>query len=422
MTTLADQLTPYWNAGGDQKPTGEGRAADFEKGVILKGPWETFADGFSEHTRRNARAMAMGGVPVALRSISPRIRIASGEELQIDEQYGDLLNRTIALTTAQVIQLVPHDGSLQSFTTHRFYTVEQQAYLNARKVFYAVWERFSGLQEDDREALKRVGQVWVPCEANRAFLISEGVPEEKVRVMPCPFLPNDTLLAQAATMQRKRNEKPTFYHIGKWEPRKEQRNILGAFLAAFRPGECSLLVKTSDKSPFFDGYPPSVAVAVSDWLADPAVQKNGWTKENVGQDVRVVQKRLSQNTLNLLHLTSDCYVTLARGEGFDMPAFDAKLVGNLMLYVPSGGPQDFAHPEDVRVEPSGFVPAHPFYRWHKGSTYLDYPFEAAVEGFRAAAKKIRNGVTAKRDLSSFSGAEVGKRMAASLRELGDIGF
>lgn len=422
MATLAEQLTPYWNAPGDQKGSTEGRAADAEKGVVLKGPWETFADGFSEHTRRNARALALGGVPVSLRSISPRIRIAVGEELQIDEQYGDLLTKSIGLTTAQVIQLVPHDGSLSGFTNHRYYSVAEQAHINSRKVFYCVWERFSGLQEDDAHALKQVGQVWVPCEANKRFIVEAGVPEEKVRVVPCPYLPNDPVLATVSSMAKRRNSRPTFYHIGKWEPRKEQRNILGAFLCAFKPGEASLLVKTSDKAPFFDGYPPSVSVAVNDWLADPRVQANGWNKDNLGNDVRLVQKRLAQNTLNLLHATSDCYVSLSRGEGFDMPAFDAKLAGNLMLYVPSGGPQDFASPEDVRVEPSGFMPAHPFYRWAKGSTYLDYPFEAAVEGFRTAAKKIAAGVDARRDLTSFSAEEVGKRMASYLRELGDVGF
>jgi len=182
------------------------------------------------------------------------------------------------------------------------------------------------------------------------------------------------------------------------------------------------MIKTSDKAPFFQGYPPSLAVSLQEWLDDPRVKANGWTMENVGKDVFAVTKRISNKQLRLLHQMSNCYVSLARGEGFDMPAFDAKLSGNLMLYTPSGGPQDFAHPEDVRVEPTGLVDAHPFYRWAKGSQYLDYDFESVVEGFKAAATKVRNGVDAKNDLSSFSAAEVGKRMAAAIRELGDLGI
>lgn len=182
------------------------------------------------------------------------------------------------------------------------------------------------------------------------------------------------------------------------------------------------MIKTSEKAPFFDGYPPNIQICLADWLADDRVKANGWSVTNVGKDVLAVTHRLSQEEVTRLHFVSDCYVTLARGEGFDMPAFDAKLMGNLMLYTPSGGPQDFAHAEDIRVESSGLVDAHPFYRWVPGSQYLDYEFEAAVEGYRKAAQKIRSGVSADRDLSAFSAEETGLKMAEALRKLGDVGF
>lgn len=421
MTTLAEQLTRFLEAGGDQQPTGEGRQADFERGLVLKGPWETYADGFAEHTRRNARALAMSGLPIALRSVSPKIRIAMGEEQEIDEQYRDLLERTVSNIEAQIIQVVPTDGSLQLLTTHKYYSVEEHRFINGRKILYTVWERMKGLQDDDLRALKSVGQVWVACQASKDFLVSEGVEEAKVRVFPCPYLPSDPMLA-IRSMDKRRASRPSFYHIGKWEPRKEQRNVLGGFLVAFKPGECVLLVKTSDKAPYFQGYPTSLAVSLQEWLDDPRVKANGWTSDNVGKDVFAVTKRISDRQIQLLHQTSDCYVTLARGEGFDMPAFDAKLAGNLMMYTPSGGPQDFSHAEDVRIEPTGLVDAHPFYRWAKGSQYLDYSFDAVVEGYRRAAQKIRDGVSACPDLSAFSADAVGKRMAEAVRELGDLGF
>lgn len=421
MTTLADQLSNYVEAGGDQRASDAGREADYQHGIVLKGPWETFGDGFSEHTRRNARALALAGVPVALRSVAPKIRIAMGEELQIDEDYKDLLQKTIAVVDAQILQLVPTDGSLSMLTAHKFYSVAEQKILNGRKVFYTVWERFAGLQDDDRRALQSVGQVWVACQASKTFLVNEGLDESKVKVFPCPYLPNDPIL-KISSEPKKRNARPTFYHIGKWEPRKEQRNILGGFLLAFKPGECVLLIKTSEKAPYFDGYPTSIAVSIEEWLSDDRVKANGWTKDNLGKDVFAVTKRLSASQMTLLHKTSDCYVTLSRGEGFDMPAFDAKMAGNLMLYTPSGGPQDFAHAEDVQVEPSGLVDAHPFYRWVKGAKYLDYDMDAVASAYRIAAKKIRDGVIAKGDLAAFSAQSVGDGMAAAIRELGDFGF
>lgn len=419
MTELADQLAPFLQVGGNQEASRDGRAADLDRAVVIKGPWETLADGFCEHTRRNARALDLAGVPVSLRSVAPKIRIAIGEELRIDEEYKDLLTRTVASVEAQIIQVVPIDGSLSTYTTHRYYPLDALKAINARLVLYCVWERFKGLQSDDLAALKAVGQVWVACNASADFLKSEGVPAEKVRVFPCPYLPSDPLLGLQG--RARRAGRPSFYHIGKWEPRKEQRNVLLGFLLAFRPGDAMLLMKTSERAPFFDGYPTSVAVALRESLADARVKSNGWSEETVGKDVFCVTSRLSQQQMTLLHKSSDCYVSLSRGEGFDMPAFDAKLAGNLMLYTPSGGPQDFAHPEDVRVEPTGLTDCHPFYKWTKGSQYLDYDIEAVVAGYRTAAQKVRDGVKSIRDLSDFSAVEVGKRMAASLAEICDVG-
>lgn len=102
----------------------------------------------------------------------------------------------------------------------------------------------------------------------------------------------------------------------------------------------------------------------------------------------------------------------------DMPALDAKLSGNLLVYTPSGGPQDFAAVEDIEVEATGRIPCHPFYRWPSGSTYLDYDIEAAVAAMREAAEAVSKRSPAPPSLRSFSSEEVGKRMLAHLMELG----
>lgn len=56
MATLAEQLAPFAEGAGNNEASKDGRSADFEKGVVLKGPWETYADGFSEHVRKIGRA------------------------------------------------------------------------------------------------------------------------------------------------------------------------------------------------------------------------------------------------------------------------------------------------------------------------------------------------------------------------------
>jgi glycosyltransferase involved in cell wall biosynthesis len=418
MTTLYEQLLPWMTGKAGADSSSAGQSADVERGVVLKGPWETFGDGFSEHTRRNARALALAGVPVALRSVSPRVRIAVDDELTIDRDYADLLHRTISTVAAQVIQIIPHEGNFTPFVTHRYYSVDELRAINSRMAFYAVWERMAGLRQDDREALALVGQVWVGCNATKAFLCSEGVDEAKVRVFGCPYLPDDPYLKLRG--RAKQPGRPRFYTIGKWEPRKDQHRMLGAFLRAFKPGQATLFVKTSARAPFFENYPHSIGASQEEWLRDDLVKAQGWTAENVGRDVIVATKHISAEAIVALHRLSDCYVSLSRGEGFDMPSFDAKLAGNLLLYTPSGGPQDFAHPNDVRVEASGLVDAHPHYNWVAGSKYLDWDLDAAVEGFRLAAARIQGKIECAPDLTAFGALEVGKRMAASLAEMGDL--
>lgn len=422
MTTIFEQMMPYKDegiqAGRGWEPSTEGRSADVARGIVLRGPWEAYADGFAEHTRRNARALAMAGAPVNLRSVTPRMRTMNEEDRKIEDEFDDVLRRTVGIIAAQIHQLVPHDGSLLKFVTHPYYSVQEMASVNAVSAFYCVWERTQGLREDDKRALDLIGQVWVGCRASRDFLCSQGIDESKIRVFGCPYLPGDPHLKLRG--RARANSRPRFYHIGKWEPRKDQHRLVGAFLCAFRPGEAMLFVKTSERAPFVRDFPISIGASTQQWLADDRVRAMGWTEQNIGRDVIVATKRISDAALVSLHERSDCYVSLSHGEGFDMPAFDAKLSGNLMLYTPSGGPQDFAHDNDIRVEPSGTIDAHSYYNWAEGSKYIDWEFDAAVDGFRRAAKAVAERVPCDSDLSAFSALEVGKGMLASLNELGQL--
>lgn len=418
--TLAQQLQRF-TEGAPQAGhiVAPGKDADHERGVLYRGPWETFADGFNEHVRRSARALAMAGAPVHLRSMNPKFRAPVGDDRKIDTDYADLLNASIRTYAMQVHQVVPLDGTLMRLTQHRHYTVEQQRHINERKVIYTVWERQNGIDPEDVKALNLVGQAWVGCEVSATMLKEAGVDEKKVRVVPCPFMPNDPHLVLAG---RARKPGPVrFYHIGKWEARKEQRYMLGAFLMAFKPGEAMLLLKTSDRAPFFDGYPVSPEVALSQWLEDERCTKNGWSAKNINRGVFLLTRQLTTEQMVELHKTGDVYLSLSRGEGMDMPGLDAKLAGNLMVYTPSGGPQGYATVEDVEIEATGLVPCHPFYNWHSSSMWIDYDVEAAAAAMREAFD-VASVRTHARPPSApeFAAATVGKRMLANLKELGDL--
>jgi glycosyltransferase involved in cell wall biosynthesis len=354
--------------------------------------------------------MASRSIPGGQLELGPeRMAIASAME--------PLLLSTISQYAVQIYQLVPSATRIQSIIGHAQMDPELLRTINRYTVLYTVWERQS-VSEKIIEPLRRAGQVWVACHDNAQMLERCGLDADKIRVVPMPFFEDDPLLALDG---RKRTAGvPRFYHIGKWEPRKQQHRILGAFLMAFSPGEAKLWLKTSAYAPKLGYYARSPEESVHRWVKDPRVQQNGWDIERVNRDVYVMKKQLPEKQIRALHKLGDVYVTLSQGEGFDMPAFDSKLAGNLMVYTPSGGPQDFCGDSDVLVPKTADVPCHPFYRWEEEATYLDYQIEDAVEAMRQAASLVREGKRVRgTSLADYEAVHVGAEMLAHLEMLLD---
>jgi len=395
------------------------RASQYERGVAFLCPWEDPFGGFPEHSRRCARALSDAGEIVQLRSVNPGLQWNEKKDhvdarAAIRSGFQDLLEATITNYSFEINQIVLDDTFLHRLIAHPFLEPEILAKVNKNRILSTVFER-DRVSAYAARALNALGQVWVANEYDREMLVSSGVNEQIARVVPLPYFDNDPLLK---LRDRKRFPGvPRFYHIGKWEPRKEHRNAIGAFMLAFEPGEAHFYIKTSTTAPDFGDYPQSPQDAVHEWLGDSRIKSKGWNLESVNRSLFFVQRLLSPSRLLQLHGTGDVYVSLSRGEGFDMPAFDAKLAGNPMLYTPSGGPQSYADDScDVVVPRSGSVPCHDFYQWGDAH-YLDYDVEAAARGFREAhARSLAGPGPAPLPPDRFRSERVGATMRDHLRE------
>ena len=412
----------------------EGVRAEHPLGVLYQGPWEEPGDGFQEHVRRVARAIQMAGCPVHLRSLLPSIRFGlSPAAEEVIEAHDDLAQASIQAYGVSVHQVVPRTELLERLMTPsqsamRILSEDDILRMNRHKVIYTVWER-SPVPEPAVRALNAAGQAWVACQANAKMLEACGVEADKIRVVPIPYFDADPLLALEG--RKRLGGVVRFYHIGKWEPRKDQHRILGAFLRAFKKGEAELYLKTSKFAPKTAGYPQGAVASLLQWLKDPLVQENGWSfafdektpPADIGKElgyagIKIYEAMLTTAQIQALHRIGDVYVSLSHGEGFDMPAFDAKLAGNLLVYTPSGGPQDFAGELDERIAPSGEIATHPIYGWPAGSTYLDYELDDAVAALRRARETVlKKGRVRGMDITSFRAASVGKRALGYLKEI-----
>jgi glycosyltransferase involved in cell wall biosynthesis len=162
-----------------------------------------------------------------------------------------------------------------------------------------------------------------------------------------------------------------FYTIAEWNERKAPFLTIEAYLQAFTGRDrVLLLVKTShwDRRASAGDHrlsqaagPGTTAWSVARLLAahpDPPA-------------IRLITRSLTDREIAAIHGRGDCYVSLARGEGWGLGAFDAAAAGNPVITTGYGGQLDYLgdSPQLVRFDlvpvddPTGFPSYAPYQRW-----------------------------------------------------------
>jgi glycosyltransferase involved in cell wall biosynthesis len=402
------ELSNEYTAPGDEALLGTG--------IIYSADWKTHADGMAKHAREQILALASTGLPLRLESIG-----STGGMLE-DELHPDVLEASylqgvsLSSTLISIKQLVlwtpDHlrnivcgaSGVLSAEHVDRVYK---------STIVYTSWER-DCVHPDLVEVLNRLGQVWVPCHQNVKAFIKSGVRPRLLRVVPYPFNPSSCKIA-APRGSEEISPHRRYYNIGKWEPRKNQHRLLGAFLLAHKPKDrATLFIKTSPFGSSWANY-PDPAASVDYWLKDKEVKKNGWTEKSLDRLVRIVDVKVSDEEMLAIHERNNIYVSAAAGEAWDIPAFDAKCAGNRLVHVGFGGSEDYAEKEDVAV-PYTLGPVHPGYRWEENAQWAHYTAEQLAEAMKAAQVPSRR-VMAKKLAARFGRAVIGQKMKVYIYDL-----
>lgn len=394
-----------------------GTGRDHARGLVFVGPWHD-RTGFAEHSRRNVEALAAAGAIVQARGFNT-YQDDVDRDLE-DRMFAWLLPRHQA-TWCEIHMVDCNPVTLTSLATHVHMEDHEIAHRNRRRIAFVVLER-DRVSTREAELMNRLAEVWTSCRANKAALERAGV--KRVRVVPLPFDPASDegfAIRQRRAVGFEREDVPRFYHIGKWEPRKAQDKLLRAFLLGTEPGRAKLRIKTSVIPQRIKDY-PQPAELVPLLLAEPAIARRGWTREAFDQCVTFYLGAQPNSMITALHRWGDCYLSLSRGEGWDMPAYDAVLAGNRLVYTPSGGPQDFAAPEDYAVAGTTWTePTHEMYGWGVDARYLDYDTAKAASAIWSAATYVRaRRQSANRwpvaDVERFTLASVGGEMLRGATE------
>lgn len=422
---------PFTRPEDSAKYFAPGRKADHPHAVMYVGEYETLWDGTAVAVRSHARALAQTGIPVSLRSFTGTVIDEHGiarpahsidkdpivlrevgplELTTADEYYPRILHLVVRDAEHLKQVVMPRGAIAPSFEEQ----VRMREHIYASTILYTVWER-DRVDPAIVKILSKVAENWVPCLENAHMLMASGVPEEKISVVPHPYDPTDPILK----LQRRAPDGAwkKFYSIGRWEPRKGYNALVSAFLLAFTPKDNAILTikYTGGKWP---GYPtPEETLAIASEC--PVLGGRGWTPERIRERVKLIEGRFPRAAILELHYRNNIYVSASHGEAWNLPAFEACLAGNQVVYVPSGGVEDFVGNGHVAVSPGDDEPVPRSYGWEADARWMGYSIPQLVVALQKATPRATHDVIATKgiDLRAYSLDAVGKLMRNRVLEV-----
>lgn len=267
------------------------------------------------------------------------------------------------------------------------------------------------------DLLDLADRIVVPTEWNREVFAAGGVtaPIEVVPHVACDPVPGDGGRSLAID-----DDTFVFYTIGRWDERKAMFHTVRAYLEAFDGDDpVVLVVKTGPRIEM----PPVEAWGSS----NPMAWTTGWQVAHlVSQFTNPAHVRLEVGTWSAdqiagLHVRGDCYVSLPRGEGWGIGAFDAAAYGNPVVATGWGGLLDFLDPDVSGLVRSTLVPVehHAFASYSPDQRWVEPDVAHAAELLRAvrldaSGHRERAGSFSEQLLREYAPSVVARRFLTAL--------
>jgi glycosyltransferase involved in cell wall biosynthesis len=291
--------------------------------------------GYRTAAERAVLGLLDAGVPVSwtpLRSHDDARSVMRAQEVRADRRL------------VEIVDLDVNPDVVVAHTLPRRYPALRSRHPDRPLVGETVWET-TRPPESWPPLLDSVDALIVPCRMNEEVLRDAGV---TVPIAVVPHLPDPALVERAARADAYggRDDRFVFYTINTWIERKNVPRTIEAYLRAFEPDDpVVLVVKTSP----LDGcrHAPGGGGALAGttaWSLARLLHERGSVPP-----VELVAHTLSTPQLRALQLAGDCYVSLTRGEGFGLGAFDAATLGQPVVMTGWGGQLDYLDPSDAHL-------------------------------------------------------------------------
>lgn len=223
-------------------------------------------------------------------------------------------------------------------------------------VAYTTWET-DRLPAGRVQVLNSYDRVLVPSQFNARVFEESGV------TVPVRVIPHIVRPAPEPEPARATTDRFVFYLIASWSTRKAILDTIEAFATAFTDrDDVSLLIHTTAED--------KIAAPRPTWLT----LANAVAGRQRMPHITLSTRTLSRAEVDTLHSQGDCFVSLSRGEGWGLGAFDAAAHGNPVVVTGWGGTCEFL-PDDypylveydlvstANEEPDEWWRPHPGERW-----------------------------------------------------------
>ena len=283
-------------------------------------------------------------------------------------------------TDAVILHLVPE---------YFPFFLERERARGARLVIgHTIWET-SRLPGHWPDLINQLDAVIVPTAWNRDVFRASGV---TIPIIILPHLPQYGAAAPSPGAQARLAERlpdlsgrRVFYTIGTWLERKGITPLVTAFTHAFRQNDpVALIIKTTE----FDlerAGPDGESLPVGpQWAA--LLARTMEQTVRIPAPIHLLTETLPAEEIRALHERADCFVSLARAEGWGLGAFEAASLGKPVITTGWGGPTAFLSARDAYCVDYTLQPvraAAPNASYTSDQYWAEPDISAAVDAFRA---------------------------------------
>lgn len=204
-------------------------------------------------------------------------------------------------------EFIPDVNIVLEETNHHYYYDSYKG----PKIAYNVWE--STLQpEQFFNRLKEYNQIWVPSKWQAECTIAQGMPAEKVKVVP-EGVDVDTFYPESPqTTLDYTDGRFKFILFGRWEYRKSTQEIIETFLNEFTPEDPVDLILSADNQFASDGFKST----------EERLTHFGFTDERIK-----VKHFVSREDYITYMKNGHVFLSCARSEGWNLPLIEAMACG-----------------------------------------------------------------------------------------------